>query len=93
MARNKRWIILGIAIGLLVALPMGASAQTLFDDVSDGSTHFDGIEFMKNSKVTVGCGGNNFCPFDRVSREQMGTFMYRLSGNDPKTAPSVNATM
>ena len=92
MAGRNRWVVFGVVVGLLVALPIGAYASHLFDDVSDTSVHFDGIEFMKDSGVTVGCGGSNFCPQDNVTREQMGTFMYRLSGNDPATAPSVNAT-
>lgn len=79
-----------IAIAIVMAIPTAAFAGSLFSDVEDGSTHIDGITFMKDSGVTLGCGdGTTFCPDDPVLREQMATFMYRLSGNDPDTAPSV----
>ena len=51
-----------------------------------------GITFMKDSGVSVGCDtDNNYCPDHSVTRAQMGSFMYRLSRNDPTTAPSVAA--
>lgn len=81
-----------IALAIVLVVPLTAYAGSLFDDVDDTSTHFDGIEFMKDSGVTAGCGdGTTFCPDDPVNRAQMATFMYRLSGNDPATDPSVNA--
>ena len=81
-----------VLMAVLLVIPVVALAGAVFDDVSDGSTHIDGITFMKTSGVSVGCDAlNNYCPKDNVTREQMGTFMYRLSGNDPATPPSVNA--
>jgi len=81
-----------LAVALLLVIPLAAYAGTVFDDVDDTSTHIDGITFMKDSGVSVGCdASNNYCPGDNVTRAQMGTFMYRLSGNDPATDPSVNA--
>ncbi len=71
---------------------MAALAGSVFNDVDDATTHIDGITFMKNTGVSVGCdANNNYCPDDPVSRAQMATLMYRLSGNDPATPPSVNA--
>ncbi len=76
----------------VLAIPATALATHVFLDVSDQSVHFPGIQFMKNSGVSVGCqDGSVYCPDDFVTRAQMGTFMYRLSGNDPATDPSVNA--
>ena len=69
----------------------GAIAGDRFADVSTGATHVDGIGFMADSGVTVGCGDNRFCPSDPVTRAQMATFMHRLSGTVPDTDPSVNA--
>jgi hypothetical protein len=66
---------------------------SVFDDVDDTATHIDGITFMKDSGVSVGCGGNDYCPSDKVAGAQMGTFMYRLSGTDPATDPSVNPAL
>ena len=79
-----------ITVALMLIVPATAVAQSLFTDVADNSVHTPGIEYMKDSGVTLGCGdGTTFCPRDPVLREQMATFMYRLSGNDPNTAPSV----
>lgn len=79
-----------IAVTAALIVPATAVAQSLFTDVSDNSVHRPGIEYMKDSGVTLGCGdGTTFCPRDAVLREQMATFMYRLSGNDPNTEPSV----
>ena len=81
-----------IAVAVMLVIPGIAGATHLFTDVSDGGTHTPGITWVADVGVTTGCGdGSTYCPNDSVSRAQMGTFMYRLSGNDPATAPSVNA--
>ena len=46
---------------------------------------------MATSGVTAGCDSSNYCPGDNVSRAQMATFMYRLSGNASGIDPSVDA--
>ena len=81
-----------IVLALIMVIPGVAGATHVFLDVGDEGTHAEGIEWMADAGVSVGCGdGTNYCPDDDVSRAQMGTFMYRLSGNDPATDPSVNA--
>ena len=81
-----------IALALVLLVPAVALAGSVFDDVDDTDTHIEGITFMKDSGVSVGCdANNNYCPQDNVTRAQMATFMYRLSGNDPATEASVNA--
>lgn len=91
-SKTRRRIAAVIAGLAVIALPAAAIAGTLFDDVDDDNVHVDGITFMHDSGVTVGCGdGTVYCPNDAVTRAQMGTFMHRLSGNDSGTDPSVNA--
>ncbi len=80
-----------ILIGVLLVVPSVALANHQFDDVGDTGTHVPGIEWMASSGVTAGCDSNNFCPGDNVTRAQMATFMYRLSGNASGISPSVNA--
>ena len=77
----------------LLAVPATATATHIFGDVSDTNVHAAGIEWVKDAGVTVGCTATEYCPGDPVTRAQMGTFMYRLSGNDPATPPSVNADL
>jgi hypothetical protein len=81
-----------IAVAVLLLIPAAAGARQMFEDVPDGNTHAPGIEWAANNGITLGCGdGSNYCPNEPVTRAQMATFMYRLSGNDPSTAPSINA--
>jgi hypothetical protein len=80
-----------ILVAVLLALPSIALGTHVFDDVSDGSTHAPGIEWLAGTGVTAGCGGDDFCPGDPVTRAQMATFMHRLSGNAPGIAPSVDS--
>lgn len=76
------------AIGVLAGVALASSA---FDDVDPDGVHVEGIDWLADSGVTAGCEVGRFCPNDAVTREQMGTFLYRVSGNDPRVAPSVNA--
>ena len=80
-----------VAMALVLVIPAMALATHSFNDVADSHTHADGIDWMADSGVSIGCGSGDYCPDDVVTRAQMGTFMYRLSGNDPATAPSVDA--
>lgn len=81
-----------IALMLLMALPATAAAMHVFTDVSDGSVHAAGIDWVADVGVTSGCGdGSTYCPNDPVTRAQMATFMHRLSGTAPGIAPSVAA--
>ena len=92
LSSQRRRAAMFIAVLAIAAIPAVTFAGTLFDDVDDTDTHIEGITFMHDSGVTQGCGdGTVYCPNDPVTRAQMGTFMYRLSGNDPAIQPSVNA--
>ncbi len=50
---------------------------TLFDDVPDSHWACGFIEEFANLNITQGCGGNNFCPEDLVTRAQMAVFLVR----------------
>lgn len=85
-------MLVGLTVVLTTLTTLAAvAASSQFFDVSPGDTHLDGITFMVDSGVTVGCAANAFCPDEPVPRAQMATFMHRLSGTDPHTDPSVNA--
>ena len=43
----------------------------------DGSVHEDAIEAIAGWEVTLGCGGDRFCPDDEITRRQMAAFLYR----------------
>ncbi len=87
---RKRSVFVSILVVVLI-IPLAAYGGSVFDDVADTDTHAKGIEWMKTVGVTLGCGNNNYCPNNNVTRAQMASFMYRLSGNDPAVLPSVNA--
>jgi hypothetical protein len=88
--RTLTVIVLTAAITATFAVAAMAAATT-FVDVRAGDTHEDGIDFMLESGVTVGCAANAYCPDDPVTRAQMATFMHRLSGTADGIDPSVDA--
>ena len=47
-----------------------------FDDVSCASPFAPWIEQLAAEGVTGGCGGNNYCPLNSVTRGQMAAFLY-----------------
>jgi hypothetical protein len=88
--RHVRIALLVLVVAAM-AFPAGmVVAANGFSDVDPGSVHAAGIDAVAAAGVTVGCGGDRFCPNDNVTRAQMATFMHRLSGN-AATAPWVNA--
>lgn len=92
--QSRRHLILVVVVTALVAVPAAAIATHIFTDVSDSNTHRESIVWLADSGVTRGCNppvNDRFCPSEPVTRDQMATFMYRLSGNDDHTEPSVNA--
>ena len=73
---------------LLALLPVGlvvftsAPAQT-FNDAPPGHWAFSHIETLAANSVSGGCGSDNFCPDDPVTRAQMAVFLERgINGGD-----------
>ena len=48
-----------------------------FTDVTVQSTHYDAIQALATSGITLGCGPGVFCPTAPVTREQMASFLSR----------------
>ena len=88
--RRARFLV-GAAVAAAVALPVAAGAVPGFDDVPDDHPHDDGIQWLVDNGITLGCDADSFCPSDGVTRAQMGSFFHRLSGHAPGVAPSVDA--
>ena len=85
-------VALALVVVMLLAVPVAAIASAPFRDVPETSTHAASIQWAVDNGITLGCGdGTKYCPDQPVTRAQMATFMYRLSGNDPKTPPVINA--
>ncbi len=81
-----------VALVLLVShgvvTPSRALAQT-FNDVPTDYWAFEFIEQLAQSGITSGCGGDNYCPEDPVTRAQMAVFLergIRGSGFSPPAA-------
>lgn len=88
---RRRWLATAIATGALLSVPAAAIATHVFTDVPDGYSHAPGIHYVADTGITLGCSSDEYCPSDPLTRAQMGTFLFRASGNDPATPPSVNA--
>jgi len=54
-------------------------AQGIFNDVPSNAFAADWIEELARTGITGGCGNNNFCPDNSVTREQMAAFINRLN--------------
>ncbi len=55
----------------------------LFTDVPPDHWAYDYIQTLAMSGITGGCGGDNYCPGDPVSRAQMAVFLERgIQGSD-----------
>lgn len=61
-------------------LPTGTST-TRFSDVTAGSTHAADIEALARAGITVGCGGDRYCPDRAVTRAEMASFLVRAFGS------------
>ncbi len=57
-----------------------APATATFNDVPVGAFAFQHIEALAASGITAGCGGNNFCPNDYLTRAQMAVFLAKALG-------------
>jgi len=88
---NRRRLAIMLATVGLLSFATVALADHGFTDVPHGFTHEAGIDYVADAGITQGCTADEYCPNDPLTRGQMGTFLYRASGNDPDTAPSVNA--
>ncbi len=55
-------------------------ANATFNDVPTDYWAFNQIEALNSSGITSGCGGENFCPDDTVTRAQMAVFLARALG-------------
>src|SRR5688572_20181961 len=65
--------------------PPACVAPNLFLDVPETSPFCRWIEELANRGVVSGCGGNNYCPQNPVTREQMAVFVLRTL--DPALTP------
>jgi probable HAF family extracellular repeat protein len=48
-----------------------------FSDVSSTSIYENYIEAIYNNGITTGCGNNDYCPSEQVTRDQMAAFLVR----------------
>jgi hypothetical protein len=81
--RPRRRSALLLAVLVLVAVAVPASASHRFTDVGSTSVHHGSIAAVADAGITVGCdsAGTRFCPDQAVSRAQMSTFLLRGAGH------------
>jgi serine protease len=58
------------------ALGLPPADRDYFSD-DDGIGHEDNINRLAAAGITEGCAEDRFCPFDRVSRQEIAAFLYR----------------
>jgi hypothetical protein len=62
------------------AFHVPAAATGVFDDVPAGDPFAPWIEQLAAEGITGGCGGNNYCPDNPVTRGQMAVFLSKTFG-------------
>ncbi|HUQ91665.1 MAG TPA: S-layer homology domain-containing protein, partial [Bryobacteraceae bacterium] len=55
----------------------GSSSTQFFSDVPSSSQFFDYISLLRLNGVSQGCGSNNYCPEDVMTRKEMAGFIIR----------------
>ena len=69
-----------------------AAAGNVFLDVAANDFAAAWIEQLFNDGITSGCGGNNYCPTEVVTRAQMAVFLLRAkngAGYSPPPASGI----
>jgi len=64
-----------------------------FDDVDRTYWAFSFIDTLAASGITGGCGGNNYCPEDPVTRAQMAVFLERGINGSGYSPPAASGTI
>ena len=80
----KRLLALGVVLSLvLVGTPTLAAplSGTFADD--DGNVHESNIQAIAAEGITLGCGGDNYCPAATVRRDEMASFLARALDLNP----------
>jgi hypothetical protein len=65
----------------------------VFSDVTCPGTFTDWIEELSALGVTGGCGGNNYCPTDPVTRAQMSAFLLKTDFGAAYAPPACTGTV
>ena len=90
----RRWVVncttLAV-VGFISTLASAAQAQT-FADVPPDHFAVVYIEALAASGITSGCGNNNFCPDDQVTRAQMAVFLERALRGSAYVPPPASGT-
>lgn len=60
-------------------LPSAAAPCAGFEDVSSTSDFCPSVEWLRNRRITLGCGANAYCSDNPVTRLAMAAFMQRLA--------------
>ncbi len=66
---------------------------SLFDDVPPGYWAYDYIQTLGSSGITSGCGNNNYCPEDPVTRAEMAVFLERGINGSSYTPPPATGSV
>jgi len=89
--RHTRLLPVVIAALLVALIPGLAIAANPFNDLIPGSVHNTNIDLIYNAGITTGCvPGQQYCPTDFVTRQEMASFLARTAGLGAN-APVANA--
>ena len=82
-----------VAGGDVTDVSVTCVVDQLFTDVAPDQWAYDYIQTLAMSGITGGCGGDNYCPGDPVSRAQMAIFLERGIQGSSFVPPPATGTM
>ena len=84
-----------LIIAMVLSGPGGALANHNFSDVPTSAGYHDFVDFLVQNGITSGCGPNQFCPSNAVTRGQIAIFLKKLAlvlGGCPPDSVKVGPT-
>ena len=84
------WVFLNTGAGALVRVDVAAPPAVLpdFSDVDPDAWYGEAVAFVVQKGLMEGVGQNLFAPFAKLSRGQLVTILYRMSGEPEVTGKS-----
>ena len=68
-----------LILALAALVPLVALAFDGFADVDSAAFYHADANWLRERRITLGCGGSNFCPDQVVTRGQMASFLHRTA--------------
>ncbi|MCQ2456503.1 MAG: S-layer homology domain-containing protein, partial [Clostridia bacterium] len=80
MKVKKILCVAALIAAVIILLPTSAAAAGRFSDVKSGAWYYDAVEYVAERGIMMGTTDTEFSPTKSMTRAQLVTVLYRLSG-------------